>query len=107
MKPGTLLIILVMIAAALIPVGCGKTVDGNYKMVEGDCSRKLAVKNVGDGRHLIIMKGDSEDEFELFGNMINNRITASINGAQMQFSFEGGKITLTGDDKSCIYVKID
>jgi hypothetical protein len=98
---------ILFIIIAIFPFGCGKTSDGNYKMVEGDCSRYLTVKNVGEGRHLIIMKGDKEDEFELLGNMINNRITASINGSQMQFSFEGGKITLTGEDKGCTYVKID
>jgi hypothetical protein len=95
------------IIIAVLSTSCGKTSDGNYKMVEGDCSRYLTVKKVSEGRYLIIMKGDKEDEFELLGNMINNRITASINGSQMQFSFEGGKITLTGEDKNCIYVKID
>jgi hypothetical protein len=107
MKTGKCLLISVIFIAAVIPFGCAKTSDGNYKMIEGDCSRYLTIKNVGEGRHLIIMKGDKEDEFELLGNMINSRITASINGSQMQFSFEGGKITLTGEDKSCIYIKID
>lgn len=99
----------IIFLSLVLIISCGyQKIDGDYKLVEGDCPQFLKISNLGSNTYNIILKGEDNIEFDALGKLSeNNIIFLKMGTIDIEFEIKENKVVFNNNDKKCTFERTD
>lgn len=95
------------IVAILSATGCGKSIAGNYTLVDGGCMENLSLKSLGNGQYNIVLHEERDYRIDVLGELKGDEISANFGHSMMNFKLENSRVVLSYKDNRCVYEKAE
>ncbi len=92
-----------IIIASLSLLSCGRTIDGQYELKDGDCFKNLSIRSVGKDKYNIILIDEQDNKVDILGVLRDNTITADFGYSALNIIIMDNAVLLLNQNNRCRY----